>query len=158
MKINTNNYFCSCHIQCAKMTREGLGAFIMWMTSISTYVDREGQWVLNKQQHFCFMNVQDSSAQIDTARKRFKDPPSSPVTLRPLEVLIPVVLKSYKQLQLSYFCAYIQYDNIHRITAGSIVWLWEPFSILQLSNQRCWVDARIGCLGSTEDLPAGHSK
>ena len=46
----------------------------------------------------------------------------------------------------------------HSITASSIVWLQEPLSILQLSNQRCWVDARIGCLGSTEDLPAHHSK
>ena len=52
----------------------------------------------------------------------------------------------------------VQSAYIHWITAGSIVWLWEPLSILQLGNQRCWVDARIGCLGSTEDLPAGHSK
>ena len=60
---------------------------------------------------------------------------------------------------MSYFlCARVQYDNIHCIRTRSIVWLLEPLSVLQLSNQICWVDARIGCLGSTEDLPAGHSK
>ena len=47
---------------------------------------------------------------------------------------------------------------LHWITASSIAWFCEPLSILQLSNQGCWVDARIGCLGCTEDLPAGHSK
>ena len=57
---------------------------------------------------------------------------------------------------LCLLCNMITY--VHWITASSIVWLWEPLSVLQLSYQRCWVDARIGCLGSTEDLPARHSK
>ena len=52
----------------------------------------------------------------------------------------------------------VDHIYLHWITASSIDWLQEPLSILQLSNQRCWVDARIGCLGCTEDLPAGHSK
>ena len=90
----------------------------------------------------------------------FRTPPHLPPPL-PWDHLNFSFLKSYKQLQLSYFCVlcgYIQYDNIHWITASSIARHWEPLSILQLSNQRCWVDTRIGCLGSTEDLPAGHSK
>ena len=33
-----------------------------------------------------------------------------------------------------------------------------PLSILQLNNQSCWVDARIGCLGNAEDLATGHAK
>ena len=54
--------------------------------------------------------------------------------------------------------ALLLYIHIHGVTARSIIWLWESLSILQPFNQRCWVDARVGCMGSIEDLPACHSK
>ena len=52
----------------------------------------------------------------------------------------------------------VQSVHIHWIRASSIIWLWKPLSILQLSNQSCWVDARVGSLGSTEYLPACDTK
>ena len=52
----------------------------------------------------------------------------------------------------------VQSVHIHWIRASSIIWLWKPLSILQLSNQSCWVDTRVGSLGSTEYLPACDTK
>ena len=55
-------------------------------------------------------------------------------------------------------CTSVQSAHIHWIAASSIIWLWKPLSILQLNYQSCWVDTRIGSLGSAEDLPACHPK